>query len=802
MKEKKEMAREEDRAMDGEAFGIVWVKQALLEVLNCPFICHAALVLCMLWILSLLGLNYAWIYIMGFLFLYHIDKRHLERTHRRIRHQERKSANQKKLLSDIETARWLNAAVQKIWPVFLEKFVSQEFLMPLAPFFLEKYKPWTAKKAVLQRLTLGRTPPMITGIRALEQGTEDDHLVLEACMEFVAADDMAAVVAIQMRKYLTFGLWTTVHVSKLHLEGKVRVGVRFLGEWPFMSRVRICFENAPYIQVTARPLFSHGIDVAELPGIANWLDGMLAAALEQTVVAPNILVVDVERLASFCMTSMRSSSVDTQSVGPSRDWFFIDEKPAVASVRVEILEATQLKPSDPNGLADPYVKLVANGFRFKTSIKKKTLSPKWMEVFQIPVPTWELKNLLLLHVRDKDRFHDDDLGYCDLSLAKYRGGNRHEMYLPLKGVKTGRLRVAITVEDNLQQQSCNILERETQGVDVQLQDEERRHVSFNAQQPDDRINPDEVEKLMATEIPGDTDGMDDYEGIEFGNTGPGIFSIMRPGRSVRQLWHRRKSKKADVALFRKEFVEGDDIRDKGVSSAPSGYHDLDESDSEECESPNTHKDHLRNRRFWNWWSLPKERLEFPQKNGGEERAASPTLPRKVTSEELKRLGSKGTEVRVILEGNIEHPGLSPLSSRAVLGHDKEFSEGAISGEQLHYGKRKSGKRLMKSMAKGVKRGAEKRAHDLGRALGKAKDFDKENLIHGQNGSGPMVETKTDAKSVELGKQDLSKASVLENETKLSNLHKEQTGLPVRLSEGDTLDPQFADGTITPESQQS
>lgn len=48
------------------------------------------------------------------------------------------------VLSDSETVRWLNHAVENIWPICMEDIVSQKILFPIIPWFLEKYKPWTA----------------------------------------------------------------------------------------------------------------------------------------------------------------------------------------------------------------------------------------------------------------------------------------------------------------------------------------------------------------------------------------------------------------------------------------------------------------------------------------------------------------------------------------------------------------------------------------------------------------------------------------------------------------------------------
>lgn len=48
------------------------------------------------------------------------------------------------VLSDSETVRWLNHAVENIWPICMEQITSQKVLLPIVPWFLEKYKPWTA----------------------------------------------------------------------------------------------------------------------------------------------------------------------------------------------------------------------------------------------------------------------------------------------------------------------------------------------------------------------------------------------------------------------------------------------------------------------------------------------------------------------------------------------------------------------------------------------------------------------------------------------------------------------------------
>ncbi|XP_037483913.1 C2 domain-containing protein At1g53590-like [Triticum dicoccoides] len=402
-----------------------------MDITEVTVVHHVALVLAALWAAGNAGWAHPALFLLALVYIFAVNGRYTMRLKKRLQFEEKRSANQRRLLSDAETVRWLNYAVEKMWPVCMERVASQQFLLPIFPWFISKFKPWTARKAEIQSLYLGQNPPMFTDIRVVSQSTDDDHLVLELGMNFLAADDMDARMAVQLRKRLGFGITANMHITGMHIEGKVLVGVRFLQQWPFIGRVRVCFVEPPYFQMTVKPLFSHGLDVTELPGISGWLDRMLDVAFGQTLVEPNMLVIDMEKFAS------ESESTD--------NWFTVDEKPPIAHAKVEIMEGADMKPSDPNGLSDPYVKGQLGPYRFQTKIHKKTLNPKWLEQFKIPITSWESSNLLSLQVRDKDHIFDDPLGNCSISINKLRGGQRHDMWIPLKHIKTGRVHIAVTV---------------------------------------------------------------------------------------------------------------------------------------------------------------------------------------------------------------------------------------------------------------------------------------------------------------------------------------------------------------------
>ncbi|XP_019425819.1 PREDICTED: C2 domain-containing protein At1g53590-like isoform X2 [Lupinus angustifolius] len=491
-----------------------------MDITEVSILHHVAIMLIGIWILSAYNLCHSIVYFVALIYLYLVHERYVTRLRRKLQFEERKQSNQRRVLSDSETVRWLNHAIENIWPICMEQIASQKILLPIIPWFLEKYKPWTAKEAVVQHLYLGRNPPLITEIRVLRQ-SNDDHLVLELGMNFLTADDMSAILAVKLRKRLGFGMTAKLHITGMHVEGKVLVGVKFIRTMPFLSRVRVCFVEPPYFQMTVKPIFTHGLDVTELPGIAGWLDKLLSIAFEQSLVEPNMLVVDVEKFIS----------------PHAEPWFSVDEKDPVAYAKVEVIEASDLKSADLNGLSDPYVKGHLGGYRFRTEIQKKTLTPKWHEEFKIPIISWECNNVLAIAVLDKDRFYDDTLGDCSVDINDLRDGQRHDMWLPLENIKTGRLHLAVTIlEDNGKGFDTN--DQETVDIEEQKKsfaDDTSNKGSFKSGSTNRNSSPPTPSEKSPKVA-------DNYEPIDVeGQKETGIW-VHHPGSEVSQSWEPRKGR--------------------------------------------------------------------------------------------------------------------------------------------------------------------------------------------------------------------------------------------------------------------
>ncbi|XP_073396912.1 C2 domain-containing protein At1g53590 isoform X2 [Physcomitrium patens] len=408
-------------------------------LLDWPFMCHIGLVLLVAWIVSFVGLNVALVCALGFLYLYQIEHRQRRRLNWRIRYEEREKAN-KTRIAEGETVHWMNQILEKTWPIFL-KDITSILLVPLTS-MLDQFKPWIAKKVIVQNLTLGNTPPRITMIRILDTPVDGDDLcqAIEASMEWMAAKDMSAVVDVKPLRRLGWGMSATFHLCNLRFEGKAKVGVKLKAGWPMIERIRICFGTAPLIDMAARPISNSSFDVTELPGISQFTDRLLADVLTRSLVEPSMVEIDMEKLMRDVM----------RPKGPAGDdWCTIRDNSPKTNVVLEVLEAKDLRVGDINGYSDPYVKVGFGNQRGKTKVKWKTLNPTWNETLNFMIPSGQPPNTILLIVRDKDPIFDDKLGHCEVEISQYRDGKRHDFWLPLEKVKTGRIHLAITVTDNL-----------------------------------------------------------------------------------------------------------------------------------------------------------------------------------------------------------------------------------------------------------------------------------------------------------------------------------------------------------------
>ncbi|TYI96047.1 hypothetical protein E1A91_D01G042100v1, partial [Gossypium mustelinum] len=104
---------------------------------------HVGSVLFLLLTLSQFKLCHSVAYFVSLIYLYLVHERYATRLRKKLEFEEKRQQFRRRVLSDSESVR-LNHAVEKIWPICMKQIASQKILLPIIPWFLAKYKPWTA----------------------------------------------------------------------------------------------------------------------------------------------------------------------------------------------------------------------------------------------------------------------------------------------------------------------------------------------------------------------------------------------------------------------------------------------------------------------------------------------------------------------------------------------------------------------------------------------------------------------------------------------------------------------------------
>eukprot|EP00245_Coleochaete_scutata_P014253 TRINITY_DN601_c0_g1_i1.p1 TRINITY_DN601_c0_g1~~TRINITY_DN601_c0_g1_i1.p1 ORF type:complete len:602 (+),score=128.52 TRINITY_DN601_c0_g1_i1:210-2015(+) len=460
-----------------ESLALFWrakVLPVLRQLALWPMLVHLVIAVLATWVAGNSGWNLPFVCSWIVAYLWKVDSIQREKEKKMLRHELLRDIHLGMVESDTESTKWLNAIMDKAWSLWMERFVSQRLAPKLAPWFLDRYKPWALSKVVLKKVEMGSRCPVLTSAKVYREATDGDHLTMEMGVIVDGGPKMfMEMVAYVGNAWSGLGLvpWTT-YATDLHLEGQMRVKVKFQNHFPFVERLTIAFVEQPKVKLAVRVGgmgMVQGFDAASLPLIASYVDSTLASALKNSLIAPNMLVIDnlMELMKEVVGDDLKgpppespTASVlldNSQSIkfARGRSWRNSMQRggqhsqiPAqpLATVTVEVLEAKDLIPMDKNGLSDPFVKGSLGRQRFQTSIKKATLSPVWREVFQANLFLWT--DHLKLKVKDFDQWSKaDKLGHVEIDLAQFRDGKRHEKWLRLDSVTSGDLKMAITIED-------------------------------------------------------------------------------------------------------------------------------------------------------------------------------------------------------------------------------------------------------------------------------------------------------------------------------------------------------------------
>jgi hypothetical protein len=262
------------------------------------------------------------------------------------------------------------------------------------------------------RLSFGKHPPVIVGIKAVPLHGEDLlAMVLDVDIRWAGEPDVAL--------HLTKLGGASLGLSNVHLAGVVRLVFSPITEDPpFLRRMAVSLLNRPYVDFSVRAL--GGPDLMALPAISSWLHSVVLTLADKAIVWPKEVGVPLaprpaseareedaaEAAALLPPMGILVVKILSADIEPRRSTFLGRMKVPSPRVSLVLPEA-----SGPDG-ADEGV--MQAGI---TAVQEKTLSPEWNSQFNFVIsrPTQQLR-LLVSHKRMELLGADMPLGLADLPL--------------------------------------------------------------------------------------------------------------------------------------------------------------------------------------------------------------------------------------------------------------------------------------------------------------------------------------------------------------------------------------------------
>ncbi|KAH9412221.1 hypothetical protein HK407_01g01140 [Ordospora pajunii] len=239
--------------------------------------------------------------------IFFVYNRKIDRFTRSLKSLVYHNARKEKARNNGETVEWLNYITRKMWEV-AEPVVSAQVyqnvnneLLKVTPPFLNGLR--------LTEFTLGSRSPIVEGVSYINM--EGHALAVEMEVAFIPLEASKDVVRylegdqknwnskIQLSARVGtkngIGINLPILVKELFFKGKIRIAANLFSKNVFVKDVEVCLMDMPEIDFTLVPLKT--VDVMDVPGLSKWIRSIIGSALSSTIVNPNSIVVDVDKIS-------------------------------------------------------------------------------------------------------------------------------------------------------------------------------------------------------------------------------------------------------------------------------------------------------------------------------------------------------------------------------------------------------------------------------------------------------------------------------------------------------------------------
>ncbi|KAI8928229.1 C2 domain-containing protein [Entophlyctis helioformis] len=278
-----------------------------------------------------------------------------------------------RLNEDSESVEWLNLFLYKFWAAYEPDLSDQ--IRSSVDSVLETSKPTFLDDLRLTKFTLGSSSPRIEAIRTYP-GAGPDVLLMDCDLSFTPVDEddlsqrekaSSDIYNFHIELVARIGagpasIPLTILLKEFSLSGKLRMQFKFVPAFPHIGLMEFAFLETPQIDFILRPL--KGMDLKEIPGLSTFLHDTINFQVDQAIVNPNKIPIDLEAMMN----------------GPDS----IDRP--IGVLRLSIFEGKQLRNVDITGVSDPCAVVFLGGKEVaRTRVIDNKLDPVWNETFHIVV---------------------------------------------------------------------------------------------------------------------------------------------------------------------------------------------------------------------------------------------------------------------------------------------------------------------------------------------------------------------------------------------------------------------------------
>ncbi|CAO3579465.1 unnamed protein product [Absidia cylindrospora] len=332
----------------------------------------------------------------------------MRRLRRNMRDDLQRELMATRLLTDVESADWINNFMSRFWLIYEPGLSAQ--IISTADAILIESTPSFLDSIRLSTFTLGTKAPCIEGIKTYPR-TEPNVVCMDWKVSFVPNDtsDLTVrdanakvnpkiILTVRVGKGM-IGAGMPILLDNLSFTGNMRLKFKFYNEFPHIKTVEASFLENPEIDFSLKPVGGEtfGFDINMIPGLSPFIKEQIHASLGPMMYAPNVYTVD--------MTGDVASLDDSNGV-----------------VAVTLYSGSNLKAADFFGTLDPYVSFhvgnIHNEPASETKAIEDTCNPKWNETHFILINNLNESIYFQLMDRNFGR-KDTPVGVANLELKDF-----------------------------------------------------------------------------------------------------------------------------------------------------------------------------------------------------------------------------------------------------------------------------------------------------------------------------------------------------------------------------------------------